>query len=229
MCGRIAQYRAPRDFTHTLDLHLKLSAAPIGRYNVAPTTGVHVLHEVEGQVQDSVIPWGWKPHWAKGRAGPINARLETVATKPFFRPIWKSGRCIVGADGWYEWKKDPADPKRKQPYFIRLASGEPLLFAAIGQLPGADEEPGEGAGFVIITGAADAGLVDVHDRKPLVLSPDFARSWLAGSTTPADALHIAEHQELPAEAFEWYPVSREVGNVRNKGAHLIERIADPIM
>lgn len=229
MCGRIAQYRAPRDFTHTMNLHLKLSAEPLERYNVAPTTNVHVLHEVEGHVQGSMVPWGWKPHWAKGRAGPINARLETVASKPFFRPIWKSGRCIVGADGWYEWKKDPADPKRKQPYFIRLASGEPLLFAAIGQLPHEGEEPTEGAGFVIITGAADAGLVDVHDRKPLVLSPDFALSWLSGSTTPEEALHIAEHQELPAEAFEWYPVSREVGNVRNKGPHLIERIADPIL
>lgn len=189
MCGRIVQYRAPRDFTHTLNLHLQLSAEPIGRYNVAPTTGVHVIHEVEGQVQDSVIPWGWRPHWAKGRAGPINARLETVATKPFFRPIWKSGRCIVGADGWYEWKKDPEDPKRKQPYFIRLKSQAPMLIAALAQVR-VGLAPNEGDGFVILTAASDA-------RWPLVLAPEQARAWI-----DPHAGHQVPEQCLPGEAFE---------------------------
>jgi len=229
MCGRFAQYRAPHRYAKELGLDLFGDSVPLERYNVAPTTGVHVMHQDGDLYRDSVVPWGWKPHWAKGRAGPINARLETVATKPFFRPIWKHGRCVVGADGWYEWKKDPDDPKRKQPYFIRLKGGGPLLFAAIGQLPHGDAEPGDHDGFVILTGAADAGLVDVHDRKPLVLAPDFAISWLSGDTSPEDALHIAEHQELPAEAFEWYPVDRAVGNVRNKGPQLIERIGDPLL
>lgn len=229
MCGRFVQALSPAEYAQSLNLDL-FDDTPIGRYNVAPTTGVHVLHQQSDRYLDSVVPWGWKPHWATGgRPGPINARLETVATKPFFRPIWKSGRCIVGADGWYEWKTDPDDKKRKQPYFISLRSGEPLLFACIGQLPRGDEEPSGSEGFVILTGAADAGLVDVHDRKPLVLSPDFALSWLSGDTSPDEALHIAEHQELPAEAFEWFPVSRDVGNVRNKGPHLIERIADPLL
>lgn len=228
MCGRFVQSLSPAEYARSVNLDL-FEGTPIGRYNVAPTTGVHVMHQDGDFYVDSVIPWGWKPHWADiGRQAPINARLETVATKPFFRPIWKSGRCIVGADGWYEWKKDPADSKRKQPYFIRLKSGEPLLFAAIGQLPKNNDES-DHTGFVILTGAADAGLVDVHDRKPLVLSPDFAVSWLSGDTTPDDALHIAEHQELPAEAFEWFPVSRDVGNVRNKGSQLIERIDDPLL
>jgi len=229
MCGRFAQYQKPSRYGQLMGLDLFQGAPALERYNVAPTTGVHVIHQDGDTYRGSIIPWGWKPHWAKGRAGPINARLETVATKPFFRPIWKHGRCIVGADGWYEWKKDPEDPKRKQPYFIRLKSGEPLLFAAIGQLPQHDEEPGQGAGFVIITGEADAGLIDVHDRKPLVLAPDFAKSWLSADTSPDDALHIAEHQELPANAFEWYPVGSAVGNVRNKGPQLIQPIDAPLL
>lgn len=233
MCGRFAQYRKPHRYAQALGLGVDQLALiqdqpAAERYNIAPTSQVHVLHMPQGLLQDDVVPWGWSPAWAKGkRPAPINARIEGVATSPFFRPIWRHGRAIVGADGWYEWKKDPANPKVKQPYFIRLKSGDPLLFAALGELPDGIDPPNRGV--VIITGGADSGLVDVHDRKPLVLPPDFARTWLNPDTSPEEAQHIAEQLALPAEAFEWYLVDKAVGNVRNQGPQLIEPISDPLL
>lgn len=94
--------------------------------------------------------------------------------------------------------------------------------AAIGQFPGLDDEPADHHGFVIITADAEGGMVDIHDRRPVVLSPELAREWLDPATPPERAEQIVRHQGEPSESFTWYPVSREVGNVRNQGAHLIE-------
>jgi putative SOS response-associated peptidase YedK len=90
-----------------------------------------------------------------------------VTTGKFFKALWPQGRALVMADGWYEWVADPLDPKRKQPYFIRLKSGAPMFMAALAEVrPGL--EANEGDGFVIITAASDAGMVDIHDRRPVV-------------------------------------------------------------
>lgn len=230
MCGRFVQYQTPHHYAEALGLDLFEGLAPVDRYNVAPTTRVHVMHSSGDGISGGMVPWGWSPFWAKGkRPAPINARVETVATGKFFKSIWRNGRAIVGADGWYEWKKDPENPKVKQPYFIRLASGEPLLFAAIGQFTVSPNEPDENDGFVILTSDADAGLIDVHDRKPLVLPPAVARAWLDPNVTPEQAEQMAHIEVEQADAFEWFPVSRDVGNVKNHGAYLIEPIADPVL
>lgn len=233
MCGRFAQYQQPQRYAAELGLSadqmvliLEQEATP--RFNIAPTSHVHVLHMAQGLLHDAVVPWGWSPAWAKGkRPAPINARIEGVATSPFFRPIWRHGRAIVGADGWYEWKKHPDNPKLKQPYYIRLKSRAPLLFAALGELPDGIDPPNRGV--VIITGGADSGLIDVHDRKPLALPPDFARTWINPDTSPEEAQHVAENLALPADAFEWFPVGKAVGSVKNQGPQLIEPISDPVL
>ncbi|EPQ7099215.1 SOS response-associated peptidase family protein, partial [Pseudomonas aeruginosa] len=111
---------------------------------------------------------------------------------------------------------------RKQPYHIQHADGSPVLCAAIGQFPGFDDEPGEQHGFVIITADSAGGLVDIHDRRPVVLSPELAREWLDPATPPERAEEIVLMQGEPSEAFTWYAVDPAVGNVRNQGAHLIE-------
>lgn len=85
----------------------------------------------------------------------INARVETVATSKFFRSIWKSGRCIVPADGWYEWLKSTGDRDYKQPYYIKRADNQPLYFAGVGQFSNPGAEPEKGDAFVIITGESD--------------------------------------------------------------------------
>ncbi len=134
-----------------------------------------------------------------------------------FRPLWEHGRAIVFADGWFEWKQQNGV---KQPFFIYRKDGNPLLLAAIGKPPfenGNDQE-----GFLIVTAAADEELLDIHDRRPLVYSPDAARKWLSENTTGKEAEDIAREGSLPAEDFTWHPVSRAVGKPRNQSRELIE-------
>ncbi len=103
---------------------------------------------------------------------------------------------------------------KKQPYYIRAVDGAPLYFAGLTSVK-LSEEAREGDGYVIVTAAADGGLVDVHDRRPVALTADDARAWLSPETSLEEATHIANNLALPATAFECYPVSRAVGKVGN--------------
>ena len=225
MCGRFVQYEGMAIFIEELSPQIELfsgyDAQPIDRYNVAPSTRVQVLHAVEDGLHIDAVKWGWAPFWAKGkRPDPINARVETVTTGKFFKQLWPNGRALVPSEGWYEWVKDPDDPKRKQPYFIRLKSQKPMFFGALAQVhPGLD--PQDGDGFVIITAASDQGMVDIHDRKPLVLTPEHAREWIEPGLTPGRAEEIAKECCQPVDDFEWYAVGKAVGNVKNQGADLL--------
>jgi len=204
---------------------------PIGRYNVAPGTRVLILNQRDHKIFLDPVNWGYQPAWAKESKRPpmINARVETVATSRMFRPLFEHGRALVMADGWYEWKKDPADPKIKQPYFIYHKSHSPLFFAAISRFhPDALEVPDD-YGFVIVTAASDEGLLDIHDRRPLVLESSDALEWLNCDTSPQRALEIAQMQSEPPSEFQWHPVNKKVGSIRNNGSELIEPVGDPII
>jgi putative SOS response-associated peptidase YedK len=156
------------------------------------------------------------------RPDPINARIETVMTGRFFKELRPNGRALAPANGWFEWVKDPDDPKKKLPYFIRLKDESPMFFAALGQVrPGL--EPDERDGMVIITAASDAGMVDIHDRRPLVLAPKHAREWVDPETSAKRAAEIAKECCRPTADCTWYEVSKDVGNVRNQGPVLIDR------
>lgn len=225
MCGRFVQYEGMAIFIEELSPQIELfsgyDAQPIDRYNVAPSTRVQVLHAAEDGLHIDAVKWGWAPFWAKGkRPDPINARVETVTTGKFFKQLWPNGRALVPSEGWYEWVKDPDDPKKKQPYFIRLKSQKLMFFGALAQVH-RGLEPDEGDGFVIITAASDQGMVDIHDRKPLVLSPEYAREWLDLNLSPERAEEIVRECCQQADDFEWYPVGKAVGNVRNQGPTLI--------
>lgn len=225
MCGRFVQYQGLADYLRELDAEQDVVSgydnSPVGRYNVAPGSRVLILHTAEDGLRIDPCHWGWAPFWATGkRPAPINARVETVTTGTFFQALWPQGRALVMADGWYEWVTDPHDPKRKQPYFIRLKSQAPMFMAALAQVR-AGLEPSEGDGFVIITAASDQGMLDIHDRRPLVLAPEHARAWLDLELPAERAQQLAREQCLPVEAFEWFAVSKAVGNVRNEGAQLI--------
>ena len=226
MCGRFAQYQGMADYLRELNSEQEVISGydnlPIERYNVAPNTTVQLLHAEGGGLTIAAVRWGWAPHWAKkGKMPPpINARVETVASGKFFKQIWPH-RALVAADGWYEWVKDESDLKHKQPYFIRLRGGGPMFFAAIGQLPPAGSEVREDDGFVIITADAQGGMLNIHDRRPVVLPADLAREWIDPNTTSQRAEQIVQELGLQSEAFEWYQVSKAVGNVKNTGAALI--------
>ncbi|MCV9917830.1 SOS response-associated peptidase [Pseudomonas sp. BT-42-2] len=220
MCGRLTQYRGIHDFVETLSLpeswHNNVGDQALERYNVAPSTPVAVLRMGEAGLRADLLKWGWRPHWATDRAPPINARVEKVAHGPFFRAIWPS-RAITPVDGWFEWVDEGGS--KKQPYYIRRRDGRPSLCASIGQFVGNEHD-----GFVIITADAQGGMVDVHDRRPVVLSPELAREWVALGTPMEQAEQMALQLGETAEAFEWYRVSTAVGNVRNQGQDLIEPV-----
>ncbi|MBH9003089.1 SOS response-associated peptidase [Pseudomonas aeruginosa] len=222
MCGRLSQYTGLHEFVDALSMPamlVNLVGEQPQRYNVAPSTAVTTLRLEGDALVAQAIRWGWRPFWARDRAAPINARAEKVAHGRFFSAAWKH-RALTPVSGWFEWVDEGGT--RKQPYHIQHADGSPILCAAIGQFPGLDDEPGEQHGFVIITADSAGGMVDIHDRRPVVLSPDLAREWLDPATPPERAEQILLNQGEPSESFTWYPVSRDVGNVRNQGPQLIE-------
>ncbi|MFF7706701.1 SOS response-associated peptidase family protein [Pseudomonas sp. NPDC007930] len=213
MCGRFVQDRSLADYVDWLGVRPigGYDAIALERFNIAPTAQVSVLQNRGAGLLISAIKWGWQPHWATGkRPPPINARVETVATNRFFKDAWPH-RLLVPATGWYEWVADPEDAKRKQPYFIHLKSGEPMFFAGIGTHEG----------FVIITADSEGGMVDVHDRRPVVLEPGLAAEWADPETPAARAEEIVRSGGTGTEAFKWYPVGKAVGNVRNQGPQLV--------
>jgi putative SOS response-associated peptidase YedK len=225
MCGRYSIYEAMDHYLKELgSKQIVINGYdewPIERYNVAPTTKVQIIRSTEEGLSVDKVRWGWSPFWAKGkRPDLINARVETVVTGKFFKQLWPNGRVIAPANGWFEWVKDLDDPKIKQPYFIRLKSQAPMFYGALAQVtPGL--EPRDEDGFVIITAASDQGMVDIHDRRPLVLTPEHANEWLDPELSPTRAEEIAKVCCRPVDDFEWYPVSRAVGNVRNQEPELV--------
>lgn len=153
---------------------------------------------------------------------PINARS---CPGKFFNDLWPGGRALAPANGWFEWIPDHANPKQKQPYYITAVNDEPLYFAALAEVHQGSAAR-EQDGFVIITAAADQGLIDIHDRKPLVFTPEAAKEWLDPTTSPARAAEMIMKEGREAAYFRWYPVSKAVGNVRNEGSELIIPVSE---
>ncbi len=223
MCGRYATTRAALDLAalfEALD-----EAGPLApSWNVAPTDPVPLvrLDEAGRRVLRSAR-WGLVPAWssdARGAARMINARAETVARTPAFARAFARRRCLVPADGWYEWRTVDG---RRQPYFLTPADGAPLVFAGLC----ATWYPPEGAPLItcaILTMAAEGSLAAVHDRMPLFLENDRWTEWLTGDPG-SDLLRPPTAEQLAA--IEMRPVGAAVGNVRNNGPELTRRIATP--
>ncbi|HBO9229172.1 TPA: SOS response-associated peptidase [Pseudomonas aeruginosa] len=223
MCGRLSQYTGLHEFVDALSMPnvlVNLVGEQPQRYNVAPSTAVTTLRLEGDALVAQPIRWGWRPFWARDRAPPINARVEKVAHGRFFSAAWRH-RALCPVSGWFEWVAEGGP--RKQPFHIQHRDGSPILCAAIGQFPGLDDEPGEQHGFVIITADSAGGMVDIHDRRPVVLSPELAREWLDPATPAERAEQIVLLQGEPSEEFTWYAVDPAVGNVRNQGPHLVVR------
>jgi putative SOS response-associated peptidase YedK len=215
-----------RELDPSRELFAKVNKTPIRRYNIAPGTEVHVIHVEPDGPHISPVHWGWKREvsWPKPKVvQPINARIETIARGRFYKTLFPAHRALIPADGWFEWVHDDLDEKKKQPFFIRLKTRKPMFLAGLAQVEQgeSDDEP---PGFLIITGDSDTGMLDGHDRRPVVLSPEMAREWLQPDLTKDRAKAIARNLGQPVDDFEWYPVSKDVGNVRNKGEYLIRSI-----
>jgi putative SOS response-associated peptidase YedK len=220
MCGRFSQSMTREDYLELIaeeaERDIPFDPEQIGRYNVAPGTKVLLLSERDEQLHLDPVYWGYAPGWWD-KQPLINARVETAATSRMFKPLWQHGRAIVFADGWFEWKKEG---DRKQPYFIHRADGKPIFMAAIGSTP--FERGDEAEGFLIVTAASDKGLVDIHDRRPLILSPEAAREWMRQDVGGKEAQEIVADGSVPADAFIWHAVSREEGNIKSQESWLLE-------
>jgi putative SOS response-associated peptidase YedK len=216
MCGRYATTRSDADLTLLFDaVDVTESLAP--SWNVAPTDPVPVVRvssSRDARVLDTAR-WGLVPPWAsdlRGGARMINARAETVATSPAFAPSFARRRCLVPADGWFEWVRDG---KSKQAYYMTPADGSVLAFAGLWSAWG----PESVLTCSVLTTAALGALARVHDRMPLILPAERWPAWLAGGGDADELLRPMTPAELAA--IEVRAVGPEVGNVRNNDAELI--------
>ncbi len=215
MCGRFAQSQSINNYAKALDPAWVPPALDLHQtWNLAPSRPALVFHGGDDGRMAELFNWGLLPSWADPMAQkPINARLDTAATKPYFRKAWKTGRCLIPADGWYEWK---VSDQGKIPYFLYRADQQPLLMAGLYET----NMHAKVTTFAILTTDADGVLCNVHERKPVVLSADVANQWL-DSKLPADEIAAVAAHSLTAESFTWHTVSTKVNNPRNDGADLM--------
>jgi putative SOS response-associated peptidase YedK len=188
-------------------------------HNVAPTQDVYaVLSDGTTRVVDA-FHWGLVPLWAKdAKIGSkmINARAETLAEKNAYKSAFKKRRCIIPADGFYEWQKNPDNPKgKKQPFFIHRPDGEPFAFAGLWEVwrgPNKDQEPLRSC--TIITTTPNSEMAKIHDRMPVILPASAWDTWL---DRDIDDLEMLGKLLVPAppEIIQMHPVSTDVNNVRN--------------
>ncbi len=215
MCGRFAFY-SPTEATAAL---FGVSDVPEvkPRYNIAPTQTVAAIRaSADDSREMALLRWGLVPFWAKDPSignRMINARAETVAEKPSFRAAYRKRRCLILADGFYEWRKETDG---KTPYYISLASAEPFAFAGLWEDWHAKDSEDSVQTTAIITTTANEFMIQLHHRMPVVLQKDAADRWLDG-----DEELLSEVGESSLEFRAW-PVDRRVNNARNEGEDLVE-------
>lgn len=223
MCGRYAFFSPAEAVRRTFMLDDVPELEP--RYNVAPTQDVACARAgEEGARAFAMLHWGLVPKWAKERAvgnRMINARSETLAEKPSFREAFRRRRCLVLADGWYEWQVAAGG---KQPWFIRRNDARPFAFAGLWERW---KDPANGAPLescTIVTTDAAESIRKIHERMPVVLAESDWDRWLDAAFS--DTEKLAELLvPFDPKALEAWPVGREVNAPRNQGPELIEPAA----
>ena len=259
MCGRYAATADPGRLVEVFEVELDATAEP-GRsvlvrpqtpppgspdYNMAPTKQAPVVLQrpIRGDPDGSplrqlrLITWGLVPPWsADPRSGVrmINARAESVLTSRAYAAPARIRRCLVPAQGWYEWQlspvaRDERDKPRKQPFFISDGEHDVMAFAGLYEfwrdpdVTDAGDPDAWLTTFTVITTAAEPGLDRIHDRQPLVLSPERWTAWLDPRVCAPQEVE-ALLQPVPTGRFRAYPVSRAVNSVRSNGPHLLDPV-----
>jgi putative SOS response-associated peptidase YedK len=215
MCGRFTLRTPLSVLIDQFQINLGTEIQLPLRFNVAPTQDIPVVRTCEGGRELTLMRWGLIPSWSKeANSGPllINARSETAAEKPSFRSAFKSRRCLIPADGFFEWKKVG---KAKQPYYFQLADEEPFAFAGLW------EKWTEIETCTILTTAANEMVTPLHDRMPVILSPNDYAEWLDVKTPEPGKLL----DQYPASEMKTTPVNPIVNNARNEGTQCIAPVA----
>jgi len=216
MCGRFSLFVPPAVLEERFDAEVAGTLLP--RYNVAPGDDVSAIRNDDSRTIDS-LTWGLLPGWVDDPDDfprPINARAETVAEKPSFRDAFADRRCLVLADGFYEWQGHRGS---KQPYRIARADGEPFAFAGLWETWGSNG--GTLRTTTIVTTASNETVGAVHDRMPVILEPDEERRWLAGDD--ADELR-SMLDPYPDDDLDVHPVSTAVNDPSNDSPDLVEPV-----
>ena len=221
MCGRFVQFSSLR----TLETHFPIDSIAgdvIASYNVAPTQEVlAIIHQNGCRLEK--LRWGLVPSWSKDLSGAsrlINARAETAAQKPSFRTAFKRRRCLIIADGFYEWQGKKGS---KQPYFFTLPASRPFAFGGLWETwksnDAADDDPVYKS-CTILTTAASESVRGVHHRMPVILQPEAYEDWLDPEICDADRLAAVLQNHL-VRKMQYYPVSKLVNRVQNNTAENI--------
>jgi putative SOS response-associated peptidase YedK len=246
MCGRYASSRRPEDLVEEFEIDKVEVAEPLPPdYNVAPTKQVYAVVQRPADPQDEhgaserqlrSVRWGLVPFWAKDPSvgnKMINARMETVHEKPAYRRPFASRRCLLPADGYFEWyateQKTKAGKPVKQPFFIHPADGGLLAMAGLYEVwrdkTRDDDDPQRFLwSCTVITTSAEDSVGHIHDRMPLMVERDRWASWLDPAVHDPDTLKQLLVPAAPGR-LEAYPVSTAVNSVRNNGPELLDALA----
>ncbi len=220
MCGRFTLTVDPADLKEQYQgASFPGKFAP--RYNIAPSQAVLAIPN-DGKNAADFFLWGLIPSWAKDASigsRMINARGETLAEKPSYRGVYKYKRCLIPADGFYEWKSQPGT-KTKIPYFIHMKDGKPFAFAGLwDEWHAADGAPLRTC--TIITTSPNPLMASIHDRMPVIVKPENYAEWLDEAPRSPDSLqHLIA--AFPAEEMEAYPVSALVNSPSNDQAECLQ-------
>lgn len=225
MCGRYTLHSSAAEIAEAFQLDLAELPDLRPRYNIAPTQSVPIVRSAPetGRRELVLARWGLLPSWLKDPSDfptLINARSETAANKPAFRAAFRERRCLVPADGFFEWQKSPGG---KQPYLIRR-EGDLMGMAGLWERR-EERDPAKGEpltmdSFTILTTRAAEEIASLHDRMPVVLRPDDYARWLDLSSDPAELLHPYAGDDLAYTA-----ISRRVNSPRNDDASVLEPAA----
>lgn len=229
MCGRFTSTTSAAD----LAAHFAAERDGIEElppdFNVTPSSDCYVVLEGEGRRRLDVLRWGLVPAWADDptiASRLINARSETAAAKPSFRSAFRTRRCLVPVDGFYEWAPVPGS-RRKRPHHFRSRDGRPLAFAGLWESWRPKDDPSAMAlrTFTILTGPPNATVAPIHDRMPVILAADEWSTWLDPTCSDRDLLQ-SMLDPAPDDLLDRWPVSLDVNDVRRHDPALIERAAD---
>lgn len=241
MCGRYVSTKSTGDLLDEFDAVDATDAEQVEPdFNIAPTKPVRAVltRTLRGEQrpvrQLRVARWGLVPSWAKDTSTGsrmFNARAENVADKPAFRRAFEKRRCLLPADGWYEWLRevDPAGKPRKQPFYMTPPDGHSLALAGLYEFwraPDAEEGTPLLLSVTVITVQSFGQLAEIHDRMPLVLDRRSWQRWLDPSATGPTGL-LEPRDEVSAETLELRPVSQLVNSVDNNSPELLDPVDRP--